>query len=344
MLNEQWKMRTRISVIVGLVGTTIAAQCLAQHESRFKSLSLSATDGHEYGYRLYVPASDSATAAKKWPLLIWFHGHGQRGSDNKQSLAWLSLVFAAADNAPPFLILVPQHPSDQSWSDFLPTVHAILERTLSYYPVDADRVYAAGVSGGGSACWDLISRYPESIAAAIPMSSGGGDLSQAARLENIPIWAFHCSVDTITPPQGVRDMVRAVQDAGGIAHLTETPNSGTTPHDCWTPAFKEYDVVPWMLAQHRGASLVYWRPGGLSPQMIFQLTCWLSLLLIVGLAWRKESRRRRLLKHERRVLEQTGKTVDQLFKTSPFLTSELQVKQCSIAPASEQSSCEGPCH
>ena len=257
--------------------------------------------------------------------MVWFHGDGESGSDNRSSLRWLPLVFAAADDSPPFFILVTQHPSDQEWtsdrepdSDFLSTTYQIVEKTKIDYPIDPDRVYVAGVSGGGTACWELICRHPESFAAAVPMASSGGDVSKAERLKEVPIWAFHCIADTAPSPNHVREMTRAVQQADGVVHLTETPNVAGWSHDCWTLAIEEYDAIGWTLAQRRGAYWIYWRPGGLRPNVKLQIGGWLVLLLIVGLALRKEFRRRRRILHEAQVMKRTGKTIDEILNTSPF--------------------------
>ena len=83
----------------------------------------------------------------------------------------------------------------------------ILKQVMREYPVDPDRVYLAGVSTGGNGCWEMAMRYPDLFAAVMPMSSWGGNLSCAAELRNIPIWAFHFAEDTVPTPDGVKETV-----------------------------------------------------------------------------------------------------------------------------------------
>ena len=92
----------------------------------------------------------------------------------------------------------------------LTVVAEILRKTIGDYSVDQDRVYLAGVSSGGNGCWEIAMRHPDLFAAVVPMGSGGGDLSRAANLVNIPIWAFHSLEDKSTPPVGTQQMAAAV--------------------------------------------------------------------------------------------------------------------------------------
>ena len=48
------------------------------------------------------------------------------------------------------------------------------------FNVDKNRIYVAGVSMGGYGVWDLITRYPDKFAAAIPIC-GGGEPDKVAR-------------------------------------------------------------------------------------------------------------------------------------------------------------------
>lgn len=157
------------------------------------------------------------------------------------------------------------------------------------YPVDQGRIYVAGVSSGGSGCWEMALRYPKLFAAIAPMSSAGGDTSRASRLKNIPIWAFHNLDDDQTPPDGDKAMVATVNSADGDAYLTFPPTPGWK-HDSWTAAIKKYDILAWMLAQRCGGPC--WQPPGCESwkwQNILAMPA--GMLAIVWLAWRREKRR-----------------------------------------------------
>ncbi len=252
-------------------------------------------------YRLFVPRDLQPT--ERCPLLLWLHGKGEGGLNNRESLMYLPEVLSDLKHLEKyrFFILVPQCQSaDMVWSsslgvrnpgtreanDMLTVTHQILERTMQKQPVDADRVYLMGVCSGGNGCWEMAIRYPEQFAAVVPTSPGGGDVSQAARLVNIPIWAFHNNEAGL---EGTIEMVSAVEHAGGNIHLTRQQIS---EHNSWDLALKRYDVMTWMLEQRRGA-WICWRPPGCKPWRwwhIFGVP--FVFLSLVCLGWYSERRRR----------------------------------------------------
>jgi predicted peptidase len=265
-----------------LMVSTIVATSPADIADLFEAREYRYTGGQYrqqlFRYRLFVPRSPKP--GEHYPLLIWLHGYGERGSDNVKNLRWLELVLDNRKHIERyrFFILATQSP-DGSWGsgavalpdDMLTVTTAIFQKTLQEYPVDPNRVWLSGVSGGGSACWEMAMRHPEWFAAVVPMGSGGGDVSHAGKLVNIPIWAFHNLNDRETSPEDVKRMVAAVNAAGGNAHLTllegkwrESSDAWSEwwwSHDCWTEAFHRYDIMAWMLAQDRG-SWVCWTPPG----------------------------------------------------------------------------------
>ena len=104
-----------------------------------------------------------------------------------------------------------------------------------------------GLSMGGYATWELATRYPETYAAAAPIC-GSGDPTHASRLVDMPIWAFHGDADDIVPPERSREMVDAVNNAGGLAILTMYAGVG---HGSWVPVFESQEVWDWLFAQRR---------------------------------------------------------------------------------------------
>lgn len=174
----------------------------------------------------------------------------------------------------------------------LTITHEVLRKTMAEYPVDADRVYVSGVSSGGSAVWEMVLRYPDTFAAAAPLSSAGGDISRINRLTDIPIWAFHSLHDKATSIEHVQRMVAAVEQVGGNVHLTVVPSD---VHSTVGPAFRDVKVIDWMLAQRRGA-WVCWTPPGHQPWK------WWHILIVPGVfaaivyfAWYVERNRRNRL-------------------------------------------------
>ena len=176
-------------------------------------------------YGLFVPEDYDPSVA--YPLVLALHGAGERGSDyrhlgpHRLATSWADPT-RQADH--PAFVLVPQVPSGLRWTtdqdpddtDFVPIELAtldILDAIEAEFTIDPDRVYAVGLSLGGHATWDFVSRLPGRFAAAVPMS-GRGFTSQADDLGDLPIWAFTGETDTVVPPSQTRRVVQALEDLG----------------------------------------------------------------------------------------------------------------------------------
>ena len=92
------------------------------------------------------------------------------------------------------------------------------------FKVDQKRVYVTGLSMGGFGTWALAAKFPDKIAAAIPIC-GGGDTKTADALKNVPIWAFHGAKDTVVRVEQSQKMVDAIKKVDGIAKLTIYKNT-----------------------------------------------------------------------------------------------------------------------
>jgi len=203
-------------------------------------------------YRLFVPPAYDKT--QKYPLILWLHGAGGIGVDNRKQFSSGNRTGTHIWTRPeiqskhPAFVVVPQCPDSlRCWGSHLPAVLEILEVLRSEFSIDSQRIYVAGQSMGGFGTWDMISLKPDLFAAAIPLC-GGGNTASAASIVNIPIWAFHGAADTNVPVTESRRMISAVQQAGGHPRYTEYKGVG---HNVWDRAFKEPDLVEWLFAQHK---------------------------------------------------------------------------------------------
>ena len=224
--------------------------------------------GGELGYRLMKP--ENYDPAKKYPLVVFMHGSGERGTDNVAQLkngVWELLGSPEARTKYPCFYMIPQSPPSDAWSrrgypdgvtDTSRRVLEVIQALEKEFSVDPRRLYIGGLSMGGFGTWDLISRYPDLFAAAFPIC-GGGVPDRAPLMKDIPIWVFQGGADPAVPPQMSRDMVEAVQKAGGKPKYTEYPGVG---HNSWTSAFKEPQLLEWMFAQKRAG------PGSMKPAEI----------------------------------------------------------------------------
>ena len=249
-----------LGVAALVAGTAQAAPDLT------KSIEGSVTDGtNTMPYRLFRPAGYNSGA--KFPLVLFLHGAGERGSNNTsqvnshidglvnatQSATYASYLLApqvAAGNQfvdKPFNTGSYATPVAQSTSMAL-TLQA-LDLILQDPSVDKNRIYVTGLSMGGYGTFDILVRRPNLFAAAAPMS-GGGSTSQAGLIDHVPLWAFHGSADGTVPVSGSRDMVAALDAAGGDPLYTELAGQG---HVIWAPIYNDVTTsgqfYPWMFSQ-----------------------------------------------------------------------------------------------
>lgn len=126
---------------------------------------------------------------------------------------------------------------------------ALLDSLPKEFPdIDLDRVYLTGLSMGGFGTWDLLERFPDRFAAGAPVC-GGGDPAHAAKIAKLPIWTFHGDKDGAVAIVQTRNMVAALEVAGGHPLYSEYPTVG---HSSWTNAYSEPEFMPWLFAQRRG--------------------------------------------------------------------------------------------
>lgn len=206
----------------------------------------------KFGYLLFLP-KDYGKDNRKWPVMMFLHGSGERGDD-------LNLVKVhgppkLVESRPdfPFIVVSPQCPKDHSWSGEIQPhlLVELLDNVLTRFATDHQRVVVTGLSMGGFGSWTLAARYPGRFAAAVPIC-GGGDPDDASKMTSVPFWVFHGAKDTGVPLKLSEEMVAAVTNAGGSAKLTVYPEAG---HDSWTETFKNEAVYDWLLAQRRTNSI-----------------------------------------------------------------------------------------
>jgi len=201
----------------------------------------------ECDYLLSLPAG-YGEKDQRWPLLMFLHGAGERG-DNLELVKVhgpAKLIEQGRDY--PFIVVSPQCPAGQWWTEKTDTLMALLDEIESKYAVDPDRIYLTGLSMGGFGTWTLATRHPERFAAIAPIC-GGGDWYLADRLKNVPVWAFHGAQDSVVPLVLSETMVQAVEKVGGNAKLTVYPEAN---HDSWTATYDNPELYDWLLS-HRAS-------------------------------------------------------------------------------------------
>ena len=207
-------------------------------------------------YRLLKPAT--VVEGKKYPLVIFLHGAGERGKDNKAQLKHGIASFASEERMKKFpcFLIAPQCPVGRFWNapgkasgDTSPgkLVLDLVEKSCKDLPIDTKRIYLTGLSMGGFGTWSLMAEKPDLFAAGIPIC-GGGDVKKADKLVKIPIWVFHGDKDVTVKVELSRNMVKAIENAGGKPKYTEYPGVG---HDSWTKTYADEKVLTWLFEQKK---------------------------------------------------------------------------------------------
>ncbi|MFN2458154.1 MAG: prolyl oligopeptidase family serine peptidase [Chitinophagaceae bacterium] len=221
-------------------------------------------------YRLLLP--DNYNSSKKYSLILFLHGAGERGNDNEKQLVHGAKLFLREEvrKSYPAIVVFPQCGEDSYWSNvkinrnvsashkFIfqergePTiamvlVQQLLEKIIADYSVQKDQIYVGGLSMGGMGTFEIVRRNPRLFAAAFPIC-GGAHPATARKLKNTGWWVFHGAKDDVVPPVYSQVMVDALKKKKASVRYTFYPDAN---HNSWDPAFAEKDLLPWLFAQKR---------------------------------------------------------------------------------------------
>ena len=199
-------------------------------------------------YLLFLPESYTQSTNQKFPLILFLHGAGERGSD-LDSVKRHGIPKIVETNPDfPFIVVSPQCPEDSWWTSELHTINGLIEEVVEKYQVDTSRIYLTGLSMGGFGTWSLASMYPERFAAIAPVC-GGGEVRQILRsLVEMPIWTFHGQKDDVIPFSRSEEIVTALKKHGSSIKFTIYPEAG---HDSWTKTYDNPELYKWFLKHSR---------------------------------------------------------------------------------------------
>lgn len=222
-------------------------------------------------------------------LVVFLHGGGERGANNVTQITANQGAVAFADPARqerhPSFVLAAQVPVGSAWTT--PAVQsaliALIDQIAGNYPIDTDRLYLTGLSLGGIGTFDILTRYPDKFAGALPIASTG-DPARMPLIRDVPIWANHSIDDpTVNYTTGTLALMNALDAAGALvtrgqwaANLPDrqaeaealrlwaqaeangshtlftTYTAGTTPvsaHWSWVPTYLNDVMIDWLFAQ-----------------------------------------------------------------------------------------------
>ena len=251
-------MRTIVSVVCavwlsGLIFSTPMAQ-EAKERQQAKSFKGRIARTVSAQYWIYLPRDYSTRPKERWPLILFLHGSGERGTNLSKVAVHGPPKLVKQGQDFPFIIVSPQCPANQRWDNDV--LLALLDEVTEKYKVDKSRVYLTGLSMGGYGTWSLGLTQPERFAAIAPIC-GGGDLivllladpKKVSAIKTLGVWAFHGGKDPVVPLAESQRMVDALKKFGcKEVELTVYPDA---QHDSWTETYNNPKLYDWFLAHQR---------------------------------------------------------------------------------------------
>jgi len=196
-------------------------------------------------YLLYLP-KDYNENGKKWPLILFLHGAGERDDNAKFVEIWGPAQIVEEKDLP-FIVLSPKCPSDKSWANLLLPVKELLDEIIINYRVDLSRIYLTGLSMGGYGTFLMMENYSKYFAAYAPICGGGNPL-EVSRYAHVPGWIFHGDQDRAVPIYRSQVMVDSLKAKGADVKFTVYKGMD---HYSWIPAYSESGLFEWFLTKKK---------------------------------------------------------------------------------------------
>jgi len=246
-------VRSLLSLLCLLPMTPVDAVVVGDFAAR--TVSVDGGSAIALPYRIYVPA---ACANRRCPLLVFYHGAGERGSNNTAQLnnsanGMFSVVNAAEAAGVPMIVVAPQCPSatpNDWWSAAGPLTGSIdmLDDVQREFGFDPARVYVTGLSMGGAGALGLASDFDSIAAAVVPVAPAYniGSVASHPQAARTPMWFFHAANDGTVLPVESRDGVAGLRAAGADPLYTEF---ATGAHGIFSQTYAVAKIAPWLIAQ-----------------------------------------------------------------------------------------------
>jgi len=247
-------------VFIAFILCIKAQDSFSQSSSKWSINKYIGDKGDTLNYRMLFPDADQL---RKYPLVIFLHGSGERGNDNEAQLKWGANSFATDEMMfrHPAIVIAPQCPEKQQWSSFsrgnmrlepapskpMQLLLELIRKLSASMPIDTNRIYITGLSMGGYGTYDAIERNPHLFAAAVPVC-GAGDTTLVSSIKHIPIWIFHGAEDPAVDPIYSLYMLQALTRVGAHPGFTQYPEVG---HFSWLGAYNDEQMFEWLFRQHK---------------------------------------------------------------------------------------------
>jgi predicted peptidase len=252
-------------ILMGIKGS-------AQHQDLYEA-KVFINNLDTLNYRILYPKNFSED--KLYPLVLFLHGAGERGDNNRSQLTHGSKLFASDENrdAFPAIVIFPQCPQNDYWANVsidrttqplsikfqnggeptkaMSLVLKLMEDMIAKPYVAKQQVYVGGLSMGGMGTFEILSRKPSMFAAAIAICGGGSKEAAKAYAKTTELWIFHGAKDDVVIPQLSIDMVSAILEYGGTPNFTLYADAN---HNSWDATFAEPKLLPWLFSKTKNTN------------------------------------------------------------------------------------------
>ncbi len=202
-------------------------------------------------YRYSLPMNFDKN--KKYPVILFFHGSGSVGSDNRSQVGGITNAFpVAGDIVSQAILILPQ--TATGWSvngktGVLDVAVRLTDSLVKEYNGDKNRIYVTGLSLGGFATWNILAEYPDYFAAAVPVCGGIYSRNRGSYLKN-PIWTYHGDADNTVSFGSTQSTYNSIILAGGKKIKFIKLNG--IGHNAWDYAYKDREMLSWLFSQELG--------------------------------------------------------------------------------------------
>lgn len=240
-----------VACAAALSGTATRAD--EKPKTGFVDKTFKNADGSESPYVVFVP--HGYDGAKEYPVILFLHGAGEtknpkaKKEGKKPVEVGIGPAIKTREKTFPFVVVIPRAEGFGWGADTANAKRALgmLDATMKEYKCDPKRQYLTGLSMGGMGTWSVAAAHPDRWAAIVPIC-GPGDPATAEKIKDIPCWGFLGTEDSERLASGMRNMIAALEKAGGKPRFSEYKWVG---HDSWDPAYATNELYAWMLKQSK---------------------------------------------------------------------------------------------
>lgn len=257
------KYKNLLLLLISLISTTIFSQ---QKQDYVREYLVEGTDT----LKLRVLYPQNFNKEESYPLVVFLHGAGERGSDNEKQLVHGSKLFKDSIQKYPAIVVFPQCKENEYWASVeidrstqplsinfpkeakpskpMHLVMRYLDELVKNSYINKNQIYLGGLSMGGMGTYELLSRKPDLFAAAFAICGGGNPELAKSYAKNTAMWVFHGAEDNVINPQLSVNMVSSLLKYGGKPNFNLYSKAN---HNSWDAAFAEPELLSWLFSNKK---------------------------------------------------------------------------------------------